>query len=107
MLPYLCFAGKETSLRVKDILSLGLGLCTQTLRPTVGSLGVLLRGRGRLMPGVAQKEDNCQGAEVRGCQKLLSPIPVSWHTLRGQPDQDVACDSPACWTDLPALVCLY
>lgn len=27
MLPYLPFAGEETSLRVKDTLSLGLGLC--------------------------------------------------------------------------------
>lgn len=59
------------------------------------------------MSGVAQKEDNCQGAEVRGHQKPLSPVPVSLHTLRGQPYRDVACDSPECWIDLPALVCLY
>ena len=69
--------------RLKGTLSLGLGLCTQTLSPILWSFGVLLLGKGPPPTWGGSEEDNCQGAEVRGCRKPLSLVPVSQHTLRG------------------------
>lgn len=95
-LPYLCFAGEETSLRVNDTLSLGLGLCIQTVPGSLPLVPFCLEG-----PPHAWGDSG--GAEARGPWESLSPVVVSQHTGEGA-FQMSSVTPLLVGTDLPALV---